>query len=165
MTRFKMTLRTFFILSICLWSVGCQQMANPQFSRRTSSQSQVSQPKSQPTSYGDLFSSSTAKTTPSTPSNPPSTPVVEASSCARYTSPSQQVISACKDVLAANQDDLYDVAPTCFDTFNGITPNAACSTLVPQLENMLRACGVVLTTYRSYLGASCDAALQALFKA
>ncbi len=169
MERLKLGIKFSLFLSLCLWMVGCQQPYPQQSLARINSSNQFSQQSSQqfsPANYSNLFSNSSSSTV-SPPNGDSSTQIVqppqaEATSCSRYTAPTQQFISACGPILIQYQAALYEEAPSCAQNFQAITPNSACTTLVPQLNNMISGCRIVFTDYQSYLGVNCLESLKRL---
>ena len=167
MIRLKTVLKALLLTNLSIWMIGCQQTAPLGVGLRYNNSPFSQQQPQTSTDYSNLFNNvnNTQNSQPKTPSVPATQPAPAATSCARYTSVTQSVITACEPTLNDNAAELSSIAPNCQSAFQAITPYAACDVLVPQLTNAVNACSIIFSdqTYSSYLPSSCKAAYQALF--
>jgi hypothetical protein len=162
MIRLKTGLKVILLSSLSLWMVGCQQTSPLGMAQRYSNPFPTQQQTHPTTDYSNHFNNLNKPQTPQNQTPTQAQPAPAETSCSRYTAPAQNVITACEPVIAQYADDLADIAPNCFPAFQAITPNTGCSVLIPQLNSVLNACGIVFSNYSSYLTQSCNMAVQTL---
>lgn len=164
MIRRKTGLKVLLLTNLSLWMVGCQQTAPLGLGQRYNNQFFSQQQTQTPTDYSNLFNNINKTQSSQTQNSTTTAAPPVAANCARYTRPAQNMIDACNTIITQYAGDLADIAPNCYSAFKAITPNTACSTLVPQLNTVIQACNDIFTnpTYSSIVLPNCSSAVQVL---